>query len=599
MKRTKQSILLLVISVFCCSAPVRSQENRLSALRPNSLSLIINSGGLSENEKGMPYNDPQFLKNEGYTATVINSLGVAINYDNFQKNIIKKGSLERKWIDSTAVAMKKQLHDLKSSGLEVYTNMDFLVFPVSIFNKYGKEIQGQNPEGKVEHDAFGGSKQRPDIQQEITKKILIAQIDGIFTTFPEADGIISRFGETYLHGIPYHRGNSPIKDTDYQTAIKDQITMLTIMREEICVKRNKKLIFRTWSFGNGFHNNLRYYLDVTNTIPPHKNLIFSIKYPQDDFHRICAFNPCLGIGKHQQIFEAQSAMEAYGKGAHPYYTASGVIDGFPENRYMLDNWSHKMIDSLVPAGTKTCIRDVLKSGLINGAWTWSKGGGWQGPSLKHTFWNDLNSYVISHWAQDTTKTEEQLCYEYFGRFGIKGFNAAILRKIAVLSIEAVRKGQLSDYTKNSVWWARDNFFSASYNNETIKEILSDKKEKRVLAEKAEASAMWLQMEQLSNQLILNDKELEEMIRVSCTYGRIKYQLTEQMWYLMIQNGKLKQAADVDKSGIRQAIARYDALWKEWQELAKSPWCASLYKDLAFYDERKGSIGELVDRLRGI
>jgi len=34
-------------------------------------------------------------------------------------------------------------------------------------------------------------------------------------------------------------------------------------------------------------------------------------------------------------------------------------------------------------------------------------------------------------------------------------------------------------------------------------------------------------------------------------------------------------------------------------LAKSPYCASLYKDLQFYDECKGSLGELVDDMRDV
>jgi hypothetical protein len=53
MKRTKQSILLLAIVVFCCSQPLRSQETRLKLSKPNFLSIIMNSGGLSENEKGV------------------------------------------------------------------------------------------------------------------------------------------------------------------------------------------------------------------------------------------------------------------------------------------------------------------------------------------------------------------------------------------------------------------------------------------------------------------------------------------------------------------------------------------------------------------
>ena len=68
---------------------------------------------------------------------------------------------------------------------------------------------------------------------------------------------------------------------------------------------------------------------------------------------------------------------------------------------------------------------------------------------------------------------------------------------------------------------------------------------------------------------------------------------------MIQNELNKQSKAIDKAGIKASIARYDALWAEWRELAKSPWCATLYKDTQFLDERKGSIGELVDGMRKI
>jgi len=587
--KSLSSLVALVLITLCSS--VNSQEKEV-----HMLEFIMNSGSLPKGAQGKPYQDPAFLLSEGYNAQVTANLSTTITYDNFEKNILKKGTAERKWIDSTFSSVKKVITKLKSTGIEVYSNIDFLVFPKSIWDKYGVKIQGSNPESNHE-GAFVGSKQKPDIQQKITQELLIAQIDGIFSAFPEVDGIISRFGETYLTSMPFHRGNSPIKTTGYDVEIQDQITMLRILREEICVKRNKKLIFRTWSFGNGFHNNKKYYLDVTNAIESHPNLIFSIKYPQNDFLRMSAFNPTLGQGKHPQIVEAQSAMEAYGKGAHPYYTAAGVINGFPETVYEVDNWKSRISEKKVPPTTKRGLKDLLDNDLLKGVWTWSSGGGWQGPYLKSTVWNDLNSYVISHWAQNTNRSEEALCYDYAKTIGLEGFNADIFRKIVVLSVEAVRKGQCSDYTRNNLWWARDNFFSAAYNKDIVKEILRDSLINRVLAEKAEAVAMWLQMEQLSKQFQLKDKQLEEILQISCSYGRIKYQLTEQMWYLMIQKELKNQQLNFDRVGIQKSIKRYDELWTEWRELAKSPYCATIYKDLQFYDERKGSIGELVDGLR--
>lgn len=172
-----------------------------------------------------------------------------------------------------------------------------------------------------------------------TQELLIAQIDGIFKRFPSLDGLTLRFGETYLHDTPFHLGGSPVRNGEI--GIEDHILLLNILREEICVKRDKKLFYRTWDFGYNFHTNPQYYLTVTNQIEPHPNLIFSIKYQQDDYHRMTPFNPTLGIGKHQQIVESQSRMEAYGKGAHPYYTAKGVIEGWPETKYEILFGEHR------------------------------------------------------------------------------------------------------------------------------------------------------------------------------------------------------------------------------------------------------------------
>jgi len=584
------SKLQKIASAILLSAMLTMPASAIAQSLQYVMDMVYNNPG--EKPFDVKYNDPVFLKSEGYTATTppwhINCL---ITYDNLKKNIIPIKSEVRKWIETHAAEIDKKLNACEKAGVDVYPFTDFLVLPKPVWDKYGDSLRVSAHSEKKEEVRGGEAKITPDINRPMTQKILRAQIAGIFDRFPQLDGIMLRFGETYLHDTPHHSGSSPVR------TVADHIVFINILREEICVKRNKKLFYRTWDFGNNFHNNAEFYLAVTNAIEPHPNLIFSIKYTQNDFLRMSNFNPALGKGKHQQIVEAQSAMEAYGKGSHPYYTAGSVINGFPETKYQIDFWPAKRSDKLLPAGANRGIKDIQPTGLLKGVWTWSSGGGWQGPYLKSTVWKDLNSYVISRWGQNTSKTEEELCYEYAKTIGIEGFNADVFRKIALLSVEAVRKGQCSDYTANNLWWARDNFFSASYNTNNVKSIIKENLIDRVLAEKAEATAMWLQIEALSKQFDLKDKQLEEALRVSCTYGRIKYQLTEQMWFLMIQNELKNQSKEYNKEGIKASISRYDALWAEWRELAKSPWCATLYKDTQFLDERKGSIGELVDGMR--
>jgi len=540
------------------------------------------------------YNDPQFLKSEGFNAITPHwHVNCAITYDNYKKGAIPKKSEEYKWITDKAASIDVKLAECKKAGLNVYPFTDFIVFPASIWKQYGDSIR-RTGDGVGSSIGGKGETMIPDIRRKMTQQLLRAQVAGLFNRFPQLDGVVLRFGETYLFDTPFHKGGSPVRYG--KEGIQDHITFINILRDEICVKRNKKLFYRTWDWGDNFHDNPAYYLAVTNAIEPHPNLIFSIKYQQGDFLRMTPFNPTLGIGKHRQIVEAQSRMEAYGKGAHPYYSAYGVINGWPETKYEIidGHFTGKMNDPANPRDVK----DILSKHLLCGVNTWSNGGGWQGPYITNEIWTDLNTYVVSHWAQDTKRTEEELFYEFASKRNITGMQADIFRQLALLTIEGVRKGQCNSFAGNQKWWSRDEFFSAAENKEVIKQILEGNLQQKVLAEKAEASAIWRQIEALSNQMTVKDSTLQEAIRVSCSYGRIKYELIEQMWILMIEDANSTNTAGWNTKLVKQSIQRYDELWGEWKKLKlSSKQCATIYTDMAFRNNKAGSIGELVERLR--
>ena len=530
------------------------------------------------------YNDPFYLKSQGFNSITPQwHINCAITYDNFNNKLIKKNSSGRNWIERQANKIDSSLKQCKKAGLNVYPFTDFLIFPKEIWEQYGDSICANNSVVQFAREF------KPDIKRKYTQQLLRAQIEGIFQRFPLLDGIVLRFGETYLQDTPFHLGSSPVYSID------DQIIFINILKEEICVKRNKKLLFRTWDFGYNFHNNPDYYLKVTNAIEPHPNLIFSIKYQQGDFLRMTPFNPCLGIGKHRQIVESQSCMEVYGKGAHPYYSAFGVINGWPETKYEINlgdaSFTGKINNTKNPRG----IKDILHTGLLCGVNTWSRGGGWQGPYITNEIWADLNTYVISQFALNTGLSEEELFKKFALQRGIYGHNFYCFRQIALLSIEGVRKGQCNSYTNNQLWWSRDEYFSVNVNNNVIDSILKKGLTNKVLAEKSESVYIWKQIEALSMDLDMKDSVLQDVIRVSCKYGRIKYELIEQMWRLMLIN-----ANDIksNRTEIKSIIRHYDKLWAEWKALKlSSPYCATLYTEMSFRNQQKGSIGELVNSLR--
>ena len=521
------------------------------------------------------FTDPALLRDWGFRGNVPREyVQSAITFESYDPAICPPGSAERAWVEEQARVIDRLVTSMADAGLTCYPFTDFIVLPKRLVNKYRAEIC----------DAKG----RIDVSRPKTKEILRAQIAGIFERFPDLGGLTVRHGETYLHDLPHHTGGNPIlKGAD------SHVALIELLREEICVKRGKRLLYRTWDFG-GLHDKPDYYLAVANRIEPHPLLAFSIKHQRGDFHRLSIFNPCLGLGRHPQIVEVQCQLEAYGKGAYPYYNGQGVIEGWEE-------YSRTMRD--IPPERPRGLRDFVRDARYAGTWTWSRGGGWMGPYLPNEFWCELNTYVIARWAQDPTRSEAEVFEEFSRR--VAGLNDAAdiarLREIALLSASAVLRSQNSLVHPIDVWWNRDDTF-ADITGE-MRKVRAAGLTDAFLAEKAEASATWRRIEGLAAELRVPDARRGEFIRVSCVYGRIKAELIEQMCRVMLLGLAAREKAMVDPA-VATALARYDALWAEWKRLrADHPdTCPTIYTDRAFSFARgepghRPGMGAAIDTFR--
>ncbi|GAH17372.1 unnamed protein product, partial [marine sediment metagenome] len=243
------------------------------------------------------FNNPEYVKDMGFNGMTPHwYVQCGITYDKLEEGIVPKGSEERQWIEDNAAELSEKIKEAKTAGVKLYPFTDFLVVPKSVWQKYGKQMVADEFVDKVNSENY----RKPDIRKKMTKKILRIQIAEIFETFPDLDGLMLRFGETYLHDTPYHLGNSPLRKG--QNSIPDNVELLKVLREEVCVKRNKTLFYRTWVHGI-FQYDPKTYLAVTNQIEPHPNLIFAVKHTHGDFLRTFKFNQILGKGKHQQVVE--------------------------------------------------------------------------------------------------------------------------------------------------------------------------------------------------------------------------------------------------------------------------------------------------------
>lgn len=482
------------------------------------------------------FNDPVVLKGMGYNSKsyfLFDSPMLAIDWDGFDPDILPKGSADREWVMKKAHRLDSLYTKCKINGIDVYAMSDLILFPKRLIQKYGIE------------KTFGIP------TDTLTEKLLRYQVHQMFVQFPQMDGIVVRIGETYLEDAPFHKGNIQHKEN----ADKTIIPLISILRDEICVKLNKKLIFRTWW---SFDTDEKKYEYISKNIEPHNNLIISVKHCEGDFHRGNPFSKVLALGQHQQIVEVQCAREYEGKGAFPNYVAHGVIDGFEEHQYRKEE------------GKISNIKELYATGKLAGIWTWSRGGGWEGPYPKSELWCELNAWVMAQWANHPTESEASIFHRFARNIlNMNETDAAKFRRIAILSEQATLRGMRSAAYPKDVFpmWVRDEYI-------TFPELPKDtKKAEVIVAEKDQAVRMWNEIAKLSKQIHYKDKSTRNVVIVSCEYGRQMYRIFDAIFHLSYID------AGYDRKGkAGKFITQYDNAWKILQKLSEQypDECPSLF-----------------------
>lgn len=538
------------------------------------------------------FNDPAVLEKQGYTGQVMNDFTfahAAITFKKLNPAIFPEGAKELEWVRNAAERVKKNIKAAHAAGIKVYYFTDIIVLPKKLVELYRDEIC--DSQGRI-------SFERPR-----TLEIHKIMLDELFETFPDLDGLVIRTGETYTNNVPYHMGNNPITNKE-----QSHIKLLNLLREEVCVKRNKTIFYRTWSFG-GMHESPDYYLNVVTNVTPHPQLIFSIKHTKGDYLRTFGFNPTLTVGNHPQIVEVQCQREYEGKGAYPNYVMNGVINGFEE---FATNTPQKRYKSL---------NDIKNSPNFKGVWSWSRGGGWVGPYISNEFWCKLNAYVLAQWTANTSQTEEEVFNRFMDENGINGASRAKFRELCLLSAKAVIRGHYSNelpFEGGSVTWMRDEFLggidpvaeSKVYSSEGMLYRVFDRYYKegllqKAVAEKYEAVDMWQSIEALSRKIVMRNKADQTYLRVSSQYGLLLHRIIAEGWNIMALGFDGDKTGVFDKEKIKASIEKYDRYWKQYEKLKKqNPSCATLYKPYAFvytgpeYHLTKG-MGASVDKYRAL
>jgi hypothetical protein len=545
------SIRALALTTSLAALGLLPGAGKAGELKPARIILDMVHNNPGEEPFDTHYNDPKLLKQLGYTGKVFELFEAAqfgIDWSSVDPDLFPAGTPERQWLDAKASELDRLYTATKQAGLDLYCHTDMVVLPKKLVEKYGLKDFG-------------------DLSNPECQKFLRLGVAEMFKRFPQLDGLVIRIGETYLHGAPYHTGQIRNNTSPEKTIIP----LMNLLRDEVCVKLGKKVIFRSW---RSFDTDAALYQKVSDGVEPHPNLCIVVKHCEDDFHRGNRFSRVLGMGRHPQLVEVQAQREYEGKGAYPNYVMKGVIEGFEEH-----------------GGAS--IRKVWANPLTAGISTWSRGGGWKGPYLKNELWCDLNIHVIAKWAQNPDLSEEEVFNSYAKDvLKLSAGDVAKFRRLALLSADAVYRGKRSTDNAINPQWTRDEFIGVPPLPKSPAKLA------KFLQEKDDAVRMWEEIDKLANEIRFPDPEVRDYVIVSSRYGLDLYRIYRAGFHLAAL-GK-----DGGKAKIKRWIGEYDAAWADYRKLPeKHPSCATLYSDKGFgFDPAKGAfstpgIGAMVEELR--
>ena len=227
-----------------------------------------------------------------------------------------------------------------------------------------------------------------------------------------------------------------------------------------------------------------------------------------------------------------------------------------------------------------------KSELYAGIWTWSRGGGWEGPYIKDELWCDLNSWVMAQWGKNVTQSEAQVFKRYATeRLKLKDDDIAKFRKLCLLSAEAVVRGRNSTYRDMNPWWTRDQGIAWPM------VVKGEMEQKRNLAQKDESIAKWKQIVKLAKSIDWNNAETKNHAIGSAEYGLKLYKIYRILVYM-------KHAEDNGNTkAVKKWIKKYDKAWADYNKLEKKySTIATLYTE-EYKRHIANNAGIKVNRLR--
>lgn len=157
----------------------------------------------------------------------------------------------------------QRLAAVKQSGMQAISSMDIFVLPEPLFHRFHNQMADPSDPRRIGLNNF-------------TLSLIDGLMVEIFQMFTDLDGIMVRVGENY--GGPKVPNmtwvaNGAVKFSDpFVNQQQDYIRFITQLRESVCAKHNKQVIFRTWDTSGFSPNKPARYIWVWHKEPFHYSL---------------------------------------------------------------------------------------------------------------------------------------------------------------------------------------------------------------------------------------------------------------------------------------------------------------------------------------
>ena len=230
---------------------------------------------------------------------------------------------------------------------------------------------------------------------EQTWQAISTNLQALFERFPDLQGIIFRFGESF-DTEPWANRVDPFscqcKICDNYGKVGALQRIISELEEHVCEQLGMYCIIRMWDLGEeGIHADSEQQSAAFSKYNENPRLVVSVKHTATDYWRHQPWNNSIQLDGPPRMIEFQCEREYEFLGLVPNWLGHHWSTGFPE------------VDSLKTAGLANSLPPNWA-----GSYIIPRGGGWSADVASDDFWSAINSYAIIALTREPKRSADEI-----------------------------------------------------------------------------------------------------------------------------------------------------------------------------------------------